>query len=112
MTGQEDLPRDLGSLVVLRVGSLVETGDPWEPCRLVDPWGDQVAPVTAYLADLQAVGRPATTQRSYGLALLRWFRFLWSVEVPWNEATRVEARVSTWLSQDACTGVWIMTVLG
>jgi site-specific recombinase XerD len=98
MTGQEDLPRDLGSLVVLRVGSLVETGDPWEPCRLVDPRGDQVAPVTAYLADLQAAGRPATTQRSYGLALLRWFRFLWSVEVPWNEATRVEARdFSRWI---------------
>jgi integrase len=26
------------------------------------------------------------------MALLRWFRFLWAVEVPWNQATRVEAR--------------------
>lgn len=24
--------------------------------------------------------------------LLRWFRFLWAVEVPWNHATRSEAR--------------------
>jgi integrase len=24
--------------------------------------------------------------------LLRWFRFLWAVEVPWDQATRVEAR--------------------
>jgi hypothetical protein len=24
--------------------------------------------------------------------LLRWFRFLWSIEVGWDRATRVEAR--------------------
>jgi integrase len=24
--------------------------------------------------------------------LLRWFRFLWAIEVPWNQATRAEAR--------------------
>ncbi len=98
MTEREDLPRDLGSLVVLRVGSLVETGDPWEPYRLVDPSGDPVAPVAAYLGDLQAAGRSATTQRSYGMDLLRWFRFLWSVEIPWSQATRVEARdFSRWI---------------
>ncbi len=83
---------------MLRVGSLVETGDPWEPYRLVDPSGAPVAPVAAYLGDLQAAGRSATTQRSYGMALLRWFRFLWSVEIPWSQATRVEARdFSRWI---------------
>ena len=45
-----------------------------------------------FLRDLQAIGRPATTQRSYALALLRWFRFLWTVEVAWDQATRAEAR--------------------
>lgn len=98
MIEQEDLPRDLGSLVVPRVGSLVDTGDPWEPYRIVDPSGLPVAAVAAYLRELQAAGRPATTQRSYGMALLRWFRFLWSVEVPWNQATRVQARdFSRWI---------------
>ena len=30
--------------------------------------------------------------------LLRWYRFLWSVEIPWQQATRVEARdFSLWL---------------
>ena len=42
--------------------------------------------------ELAACGRPATTQRSYGMDLLRWFRFLWAVGVGWDQATRAEAR--------------------
>jgi integrase len=49
-------------------------------------------PVAAYFAELTACGRPATTQRSYGMDLLRWFRFLWAVGVAWDQATGVEAR--------------------
>lgn len=74
------------------MGTLVETGDLWEPYYLSDPGGDRVRPVSEYLRDLQAAGRPGTTQRSYALALLRWFRFTWAVGVPWNRATRAEAR--------------------
>ena len=48
--------------------------------------------MSEFLRDLQAAGRPATTQRSYSLALLRWFRFTWAVDVPWDQATRTEAR--------------------
>ncbi|HSL08837.1 MAG TPA: tyrosine-type recombinase/integrase, partial [Pseudonocardiaceae bacterium] len=51
-----------------------------------------VEPVAAYLRDLQAAGRSAATARSYGLDLLRWFRFLWAVEVCWDRASRIEAR--------------------
>jgi hypothetical protein len=30
--------------------------------------------------------------------LLRWFRFLWAVDVPWDRAERIEARdFSRWL---------------
>ena len=93
MVGQEeDWPRDLSSLAVPAAGALVETGDPWEPYRLSGPDGGRVDPVSEFLRDLQASGRPATTQRSYSLALLRWFRFTWAAEVPWNQATRTEAR--------------------
>lgn len=67
-------------------------GDPFEPYRLVDPDGAVVAGVGGYLRELGACGRPATTQRSYGMDLLRWFRFLWAVGVRWDRATRVEAR--------------------
>ena len=78
--------------MVPAVGALVETGDLWEPYYLSDPGGDRVGPASEYLRDLQAAGRPGTTQRSYALALLRWFRFTWAVGVPWNRATRAEAR--------------------
>ena len=84
--------RDLGSLVVPAAGALVETGNPWEPYYVSDPGGVRVGPVSEYLRDLQAAGRPATTQRSYSFALLRWFRFCWAVGVPWDQATRTEAR--------------------
>jgi integrase len=82
----------MASLVVPVAGFLQATGDPWDPYRLVGPSGEVVGPVTIYLRDLQAAGRTAATQRSYGMDLLRWFRFCWAVEVPWGQATRSEAR--------------------
>jgi len=85
-------PIGLAGLVVPLAGAVEATGDLFEPYRLVDPAGEPVVPVAAFLADLQACGRSAATQRSYSLALLRWFRFLWAMEVPWDQATRVEAR--------------------
>ncbi len=83
---------DLGDLVVAQVGSLQCTGDRWEPWRLVDADGVLVEAVSAFLADLQAAGRSETTLRSYGMDLLRWFRFLWTVGVSWQRASRADAR--------------------
>ncbi|MFH9554485.1 tyrosine-type recombinase/integrase [Streptomyces sp. NPDC017435] len=89
---------DLSVLSVPLVGELVDTDDPWEPYGLVDPQGTSVEGVAVFLRDLQAAGRPATTARSYGMDLLRWFRFLWAVDVPWDRASRIEARdFSRWL---------------
>ena len=82
----------MASLVVPSAGFLQATGGPWDPFRLVDPSGEVVGPVTVYLRDLQAAGRTAATQRSYGMDLLRWFRFCWALEAPWDQATRCEAR--------------------
>jgi integrase len=84
--------RDLAGLVVPLAGALMETGDRWLPVRLIDPAGEPVEPVSAYFRDLQAAGRSAATMRSYGLDLLRWFRFLWAIGVAWDRATRIEAR--------------------
>jgi len=86
------MPRELSALVVPLRGLLETTGDLFRPYRLVDGDGVAVGPVSAFLAELAACGRPATTQRSYGMDLLRWFRFLWTVGVAWDQATRVEAR--------------------
>lgn len=79
-------------MVIPRRGALEATGNPFEPYRLIDAGGVIVAPAAAYLRDLQACGRAAATQRSYGMDLLRWFRFLWAVGVGWDQATRAEAR--------------------
>jgi len=84
--------RDLAQLRVPLAGLLEETGDRWLPFRLTDPAGAVVEPVSAFFADLLAAGRSEATVRSYGLDLLRWFRFLWAAGVPWNMATRAEAR--------------------
>jgi integrase len=89
---EDDVLLGLAGLVVPLAGAVEATGDPFEPYRLVGPEGAPVLPVTMFLADLQACGRSALTQRSYSMALLRWFRFLWAVGVPWEQATRVEAR--------------------
>ena len=83
---------DLARLVVSPAGALEETGDRWLPFRLTDPAGAVVEPVSAFFADLLAAGRSEATVRSYGMDLLRWFRFLWAAGVPWNMATRIEAR--------------------
>jgi len=79
-------------VVVAQAGSLQETGNHWEPWQLVDEDGAPVAAVTAFLGDLDAAGRSAATMRSYGMDLLRWYRFLWVVGVAWDRATRAEAR--------------------
>ena len=62
-----EVPRELAGLVVPRRGSLEATGDLFQPYRLVDGAGAVVVPVAAFFAELAARGRPATTQRSYGM---------------------------------------------
>ena len=86
----EDGKLDL-DLAVL-AGKLDETGSRWEPYRLLDPSGEPVRAVAEFFVDLQARGRSQSTVRSYGMDLLRWFRFCWATETPWDRATRVEAR--------------------
>jgi hypothetical protein len=66
--------------------------------RLIDAAGEVSRPVAAFLKDLRAAGLSVATQRSYAMALLRWFRFCWAVDVAWDQATRVEAR-------DFCRGL-------
>ncbi len=73
-------------------GSLEATGDLFEQYQLVDADGVVVAPAGVYFRDLAAGGRAAATQRSYGMALLRWWRFIRAVEIGWDQATRAEAR--------------------
>lgn len=98
MAKSEDRVGDLVGLDVALVGRLVQSDDPWEPYQLMDPEGAGLVSVSSFLKELQAIGRPASTQRSYALALLRWFRFLCAVGVSWDRADRTEARdFSRWM---------------
>ena len=92
MFEEGEVARDVASLVVPRQGGLVATGERQEPFRLVDGDGRVVEAAAEFFCDLQAAGRPDSTVRSYGLDLLRWFRFLWAAGVGWERATRAEAR--------------------
>jgi site-specific recombinase XerD len=77
---------------------LIATDDVWEPYRLLDADGTVATSVAAFLRELTAAGRSAATLRSYGMDLLRWWRFLHAVEVRWDRATRLEARdFSCWI---------------
>src|ERR1700733_2490029 len=87
-----DAPRDLMALRVPLSGRLAETGDVFRPFQLIDPAGSPVVAVDEFMMELCATGRSRATQRSYGMDLLRWFRFLWAVGVAWDRAGRDEAR--------------------
>lgn len=87
--GDGESLENLARLAVPLVGALEETGDRWLPFQLTDPAGSAVEAVSAFFRDLQASGRSEATLRSYGHDLLRWFRFLWAIEVPWARVTEV-----------------------
>jgi site-specific recombinase XerC len=83
--------REVGALVVAPVGELREapTAVGWV---LVDGRGEEVVAVSDFFASLLAGGARAGSVRSYGLAILRWWRFLAAVGVDWRRASRVETR--------------------
>jgi site-specific recombinase XerD len=96
--GDGDSPWDLAALAVPAVGELAVTGDRYEPYRLLGLDGAVVEPAAAFFRDLLAAGRSEATVRSYGMDLLRWFRFIWAAGIAWDQVTRVEARdFSRWL---------------
>jgi integrase len=94
----EGVGRDLAGLVVPQIGRLIETTVAGEPYRLVDATGLVVEPVSVFFRELLASGCSAATVRSYGMDLLRWWRFLAAVDVVWDRASRIEARdFSCWI---------------
>jgi site-specific recombinase XerD len=98
MQNELEATSDRALTVVSLVGRLVDSSDRAQPWLLTDPDGRAVEGVAGYFRELQAAGRSPATLRSYGMDLLRWFRFLWAVDVAWDRATQTEARdFSRWL---------------
>jgi len=87
-----DVPSsDPARLVVVRAGA-VDAADGLVPWVLVDAAGDQVVVASEFLRAMVANDFRASSIRSYALALLRWLRFLWAVDVRWDRVTANEVR--------------------
>ncbi|MFF5037687.1 tyrosine-type recombinase/integrase [Nocardia salmonicida] len=88
----DERPRDLDVLVLPMVGRLERTDSAWEPYRLLGADGEVVSSATRFFAELQASDRSVSTIRSYGLDLLRWWRFLTVLGVEWDRAMPADGR--------------------
>ena len=92
--------RNIDVLVVPRVGRVEEIAGGLVPYRLMDAAGMEIVAVTEFLRDISASGCSPATLRSYSYELLGWLRFLQAVAVPWDRATRAEARDhALWLAR-------------
>ncbi|MEC4575790.1 site-specific integrase [Streptomyces virginiae] len=92
MLGTGGSARDLVSFVLPESGELARSTDQARPYVLLDAAGAVAEPVERFFAELQACGRPPATVRSYGMDLLRWWRFLDGWGLAWDRVTRVDAR--------------------
>src|SRR5262245_26622177 len=79
-----------GRCVLPRIGAVVELPGRYPGHTVVDGDGGPVQPVTAFLRDLALGDSSPLTSRSYAYDLLRWFRLLWLLVVPWENATEAE----------------------
>ncbi|WP_371606037.1 site-specific integrase [Streptomyces sp. NBC_01213] len=84
MEGRASLPR---------VGSVVQLETQHPAYAVLDQAGSPVESVTPYLRDLALNDNSPATSRSYANDLLRWFRFLWLLNVTWDKATEGEVAV-------------------
>ncbi|WP_406162316.1 site-specific integrase [Streptomyces sp. NBC_01005] len=82
-----------GRAVLPRIGSVVQLETQHPAYAVLDPAGSPVESVTPYLRDLALNDNSPATSRSYANDLLRWFRFLWLLNVTWDKATEGEVAV-------------------
>ena len=67
---------------------------------VLDPDGAEVEPIRRFLLDFVARGNRTRSVRSYSYDLLRWWRWLRAIDVPWDQATPAEVRdLVLWLQQ-------------
>jgi integrase len=78
--------------LVARVGRVVPGRDATPAWRVLDACGTEVTAVSDYLRDAVARDFGTASLESYARALLRWLRFLWALDVPWDRVDRAEVR--------------------
>lgn len=82
--------RKVEGLVVARVGEMRESESLAAGFEVLDATGEPIEPIGVYLRHLAANDATGPTRRSYAMALLRWWRFLSAVGVPWQAADHEE----------------------
>lgn len=82
--GQADVPR---------VGRVIRAETSYPRYVVLDAAGALLEPVVQYLRDVALSDNRPLTGRSYAFDLLRWFRVLWFLDVPWQKATEAETSV-------------------
>ena len=85
------MERDVTGLVVPTVGAVARI-EAAPGTVLLDAAGEPIEEVSEFFATMLACGASFSSLRSYGMALLRWWRFLAAIGVPWQRASRIEAR--------------------
>jgi site-specific recombinase XerD len=84
------MARNISGLALVQIGAVRSSPTIPGGAEVVDAAGETVEPISDYLRNLSANGCSPQTCRSYSLDLLRWWRFLATVEVSWERATRDE----------------------
>lgn len=79
-----------GRVNIPRIGSVVHLNAQHPPYAVVCSKGKPIEPVVPYLRDLSLSDNSPSTGRSYAYDLLRWFRILWLLDIPWEKATEAE----------------------
>jgi site-specific recombinase XerD len=90
MNRNDGMPRDLKKLKVPEVGALAKDSSVVAGYSLLDAGGAAVPAVARYLHHLPARDFAQGSIRTYGQALLRWWRFLAAIEVEWSTAERTD----------------------
>lgn len=85
------MDREVTRLVIPAIGQVAQVEES-PGTVLLDASGVPVAEVSEFFRTMLASGSSVSSLRSYALALLRWWRFLAAIGVPWERAGRVEAR--------------------
>lgn len=82
-----------GRVALPRLGEVRRSGDGTLPYVVVDGHGRELEPFSAFLTDMTLTDASPLTARSYGHDLLRWWRLLLVVDVPWDRASRSEVEL-------------------
>lgn len=87
-----------GRVALPRIGEVTDGPGAWLPYVLLDADGGEVSVVSTYLRALMVGDASPLTCKSYANDLLRWFRLLWMIKVPWQQATEGEvALLVSWM---------------